>query len=188
MPYSGQMGVIQQLSEEVGAEERTLRRAVAEGTVRCRRPGPRRLYLEPGERDYLRRHWAMLSELRSALRTKPKARLVVLYGSLARGDADEGSDLDLAVMLADDSPAARRELRDYLEQVAGREVDVVTFDRAEADPLFLERIIEDGRVIVDRDGVWPRLRERRRSIKARARRVYERQMKEAARALEELTQ
>lgn len=181
------MGVLQEFAEEIGAEERTLRRAVAAGTVRCRRSGPRRLHLGQEERAYLAGHWQLLSGLRRALRTKPNARLAVLYGSLARGDADEGSDLDLAVTLVDDTPAERRMLRDHLERVVGREVDVVSFDRAEEDPLLLDQIVREGRVIVDREHAWPRLRERRRSIRARARRAYRRQMAEAVEALEELT-
>ncbi len=73
------MGDIQQLATELGAEERTLRRAVAQGTIHCRRQGPRRTRLPPGEEDYLRRHWGLLLELRKALRTERKVRLAVLY-------------------------------------------------------------------------------------------------------------
>ena len=48
----------------------------------------------------------LVADLRRALRTEPNVRLAVLYGSLARGDEDAGSDLDLLVSLAEDRPLA----------------------------------------------------------------------------------
>src|ERR1700691_3909500 len=76
------MGVIQELAIELDVEERTLRRAVAQGALRATRTGPRRLRLAPGEREYLLAHWLLLSQLRRALRTEHGVRLAVLYGSL----------------------------------------------------------------------------------------------------------
>lgn len=87
------MGTIQELAADLGAEERTLRRAASQGTLRASRPGSRRLRLAPGEREYLGIYWPLLSELRRTLRTEHGVRLAVLYGSLARGDEDEDSDL-----------------------------------------------------------------------------------------------
>jgi hypothetical protein len=98
------MGTLQELASDLGAQERTLRRAVAQGTLRANRTGPRRLELEHGEREYLRVHWPLLSALRRALRTEQRVRLAVLYGSIARGDEDEDSDLDLLVSLAEAEP------------------------------------------------------------------------------------
>src|SRR4051812_5421175 len=104
------MGALQELALDLGAEERTLRRAAAQGTLRCRRPGARRMVLLPGERDYLRAHWALLSGIRRALRTERAVRLAVLYGSLARGEGDADSDFDLLVSLADEDPGTARGL------------------------------------------------------------------------------
>jgi predicted nucleotidyltransferase len=182
------MGMIQQLATDLNADERTLRRAVAQGTVRCRRPGPRRLSLSPEEAVYLRAHWALLSDLRRALRTERRVRLAVLYGSMARGDADAGSDLDLLVALSGDEPMATSRLAMRLRDAAGRDVDVARLDRIEASvPLLLSRVLDEGRVIVDRDGIWASLRDNRRAIHARAQRSYRRQMAEAAQAIAELT-
>lgn len=181
------MGTLQELAAELGAEERTLRRATAQGTVRCRRPGPRRLRLDEGEREYLRRHWKLIAQLRRTLRTQRRVRLAVLYGSLARGDEDAGSDLDLLVSIDGDGPIVAQRLAPHLEEIVDRPVDIVRLDRAEQAPLLLDRILEEGRVLVDRDDAWPELRGRRRSIRARARRDYERQMAAAAAALEGLT-
>lgn len=176
------------LAFDLGAGERTLRRAASQGTLRCARRGPRRLVLAAGEREYLEGHWEMLAALRQALRTERGARLVVLYGSMARGDEDVGSDLDLLVLLRGDRPSDAAELALRLGRVAGRRVDVAHLRRVEAKaPLLLERIVDEGRVLVDRDHLWPQLRKDRRAIHARARRAHERQMTGARKALEELS-
>jgi predicted nucleotidyltransferase len=112
----------------------------------------------------------------------------VLYGSLARGDEDEGSDLDLLVSLADDRPSAGLRLAVRLQGVSGRRVDVAHLERVEARaPLLLDRIVDGGRVLIDRDGEWDRLRSRRSALRARALRAHRREMNRAARAIEELT-
>lgn len=179
------MGTIQELANELGADERTLRRAVSQGTLHAHRPGPRRLRLASGESDYLRTHWQLLADLRQALRTQRGVRLAILYGSQARGDEDTGSDLDLLVALADDS--SRLSLRTRLHQVTGRRVDLAHLGRVEADsPLLLERVLDEGRVLVDRDRLWLELRERRDAIRARARRAHARQMSSASTAIAEL--
>ncbi len=181
------MGPIQQLAKEVGAEERTLRRAAAQGSLHCRRIGPRRLRFDPGEREYLWRHWEFLSELRQALRTERHVRLAVLYGSLARGDGDDGSDLDLLVSSSSDRPSTSIDLAMRLAPIFDRRVDVARLPQVESDaPLLLDRILDEGRVLVDRDGLWQPLRARRRAIRARASRSHRRQMSNAARAIEEL--
>lgn len=183
------MGTIQQLATELNADERTLRRAVAQGTVRCHRPGPRRIKLSPEEVGYLLDHWTLLSGLRRALRTERDVRLAVLYGSMARGDSDAGSDLDLLVSRSDDNDSwATGQLSGRLAGIVDREVDIARLDRVEAStPLLLARVLDEGRVIVDRDDLWPSLQGRRRAIRARAQRSYRRQMEEVARAIAELT-
>ncbi len=182
------MGVIQELASEHGAEERTLRRAASQGTLRCRRPGPRQLRLAPGEREYLRGHWETLAALRRALRTERRVKLAVMYGSMARGDDDAGSDLDLLVAFDEDRPSGAFALSARLEPIAGRRVDVALLDRVEATaPLLLDRIVDEGRVLVDRNGSWSQLRDRRHAIHARAQRAYRRQIAGARQAIAELS-
>jgi predicted nucleotidyltransferase len=182
------MGAIGELAVVLGAGERTLRRAASQGTVRCARRGPRRPWLPAGEREYLEGHWELLAALRQALRTERRVRLAVLYGSVARGDEDTGSDLDLLVLLRGGRPSDAAELALRLGRVAGRRADVAHLKRVEAKaPLLLERILDEGRVLVDRDGLWPQLRKRRRAIHARARRAHRRQMAGARKALAELS-
>jgi predicted nucleotidyltransferase len=182
------MGMIQELAADLAVDERTLRRAAYQGTIRTGRSGSRRLELVSGEHDYLRAHWPLLSELRGALRTVYDVRLAVLYGSLARGDEDEGSDLDLLVALADDQVSAGIELAARLQRVSGRRADIAHLVRVEAQaPLLLDRVLDEGRVVIDRDGQWDELCERRHAIRARARRAHRRQMAGAALAIKELT-
>ncbi len=182
------MGAIQELAADLAVEGRTLRRAASQGTLRASRDGSRDLQLAPGERDYLRAHWPLLSELRGALLPERDIRLAVLYGSLARGDEDADSDLDLLVSLADDRLSAGFELAVRLKRVSGRRVDIAHLARVEAQaPLLLDRVLDEGRVLIDRDGQWEQLCEHRSAIRDRARRDHSRQMAGAARAIKELT-
>lgn len=182
------MGVIQDLAADLEVQERTLRRAMSQGALRTGRPGPRRLLLAPGEREYLCAYWPLLSTLRQTLRTEHRVRLAVLYGSLARGDADEGSDLDLLVSFADDRLSAGYELATRLGCVSACHVDVARLERVEAKaPLLLDRVLREGRVLIDRDEQRDRLCESRSLIAARARRAHNRHMADAALAIKELT-
>jgi uncharacterized protein len=182
------VGTIQELAADLAVAERTLRRAASQGAFRTSRSGSRRLQLAPGEPEYLRAHWLLLSELREELRTDHGVRLAVLYGSLARGDEDEGSDLDLLVALADDHVSAGFKLAARLQRVSGRRIDIAHLVRVEAQaPLLLDRVLDEGRVVIDRDGQWDELLGRRPAIRARARRAHRRQMAGAAHAIKELT-
>jgi predicted nucleotidyltransferase len=181
------MGAIQELAIDLGIEERTLRRAVSQGTLRSRRMGPRRLRLAPGERSYLLDHWQLLSQLRQALRTERQIRLAVLYGSVARGEEDAGSDLDLLVSFADNGASVGSQLAIRLGRAIGHTIDIADLARVDSDaPLLMSRVLDEGRVLVDRDGIWSQLRDRRRAIDARAQRAYRRNMDKAAGAIEEL--
>jgi predicted nucleotidyltransferase len=182
------MGVLQDLAADLDVEERTLRRAASQGTLRATRIGPRRLRLASGEREYLADHWPLISGLRRALRNEHRVRLAVLYGSLARGDEDAGSDIDLLISLAEDRPDAAVKLAVRLESALDRSVDVARLEPVEEQaPLLLDRVLDEGRVLVDRDGQWGVLRERHSAIRVRAGRDHRRQMAAAARAIEELT-
>ncbi len=182
------MGTIQELAADLGAQERTLRRAASQGTLRASRPGPRRLRLAPGEREYLGIHWPLLSELRRTLRTEHGVRLAVLYGSLARGDEDEGSDLDLLVSLAEEHFSVGPALACRLRRVSGRRIDIARLEHVEVQaPLLLERVLEEGRVLIDRDHLWEKLYARAPTISAHALRAHRAQMADTARAIKEIT-
>jgi predicted nucleotidyltransferase len=148
------------LAKEVGVNERTLRRAVDEGTLRGRRLSPRRLELSLAERGYVRRSWRLLAALRRALRTEQNARFALLFGSVAAGADTADSDIDVLVDLRDGSLERVADLNTKLSVATGRSVDVVRLKDAEGEPSFLADVLVYGRVLVDRDGLWPRLRER----------------------------
>jgi predicted nucleotidyltransferase len=153
------------LAREVGVHERTLRRAVAEGSLRAARPSPRTLDISLSEREYVRRSWKLLSALRAALRTEHNVRFALLFGSVARGTAAPGSDVDVLVALRDPDLERVVELAIKLTAATGRRVDVVRLEDAESEPSFLADVIADGRVLVDREGLWPRLRSREPSLR-----------------------
>lgn len=180
------MSAIDDLAAELGASPRTLRRAIAEGTIRAERPGPRRARLSPGERVYLHSHWALLSSLRRALRTEPNVRLAVLFGSAARGDDDAASDVDLLVALTDESLPRQASLATRLSTLTGREAELAPLSRARRSPVLLAGIVEEGRALVDRDGLWVELRSARDRLRREAERDLRRRRPRALAAVEEL--
>jgi len=167
------------IAHEVGVDERTLRRAVNEGALRARRPSPRTLEMSVGESTYARRRWPLLARLRSALRTERNTRFALLFGSAARGEDSERSDIDVIVSLRDPSFSRLSDLRLKLEQAVGRSVDVVLLEEAEGDPTFLAMALEDGRVLVDREGAWPGLRRREAELRRRGSRLDAARRKQA---------
>lgn len=140
--------------------ERTLRRAWALGTVRGERVTPYKLRVPVDERVYLRRHWSTISRLRAALRTEPNVSLAVLFGSVARGDDDEESDVDLLVGLRDPDLGNRIALAQRLRKHIDRPLEVIALENALRRASFMVEILRDGRVLVDRDGRWSKMRAR----------------------------
>ena len=157
---------------ELGTTGRTLRRAVAQGLIRAERPSPRKLEISVRERQFLRRTWPLLAELRRALRTEPSVALAVLFGSHARGEAHTESDVDVLVKFR--VPGESRGLAGRLSDRFGRRVQLVKLADAEAAPLLLAEILREGRVLVDRDDAWSGLRDRVDEVEAAARRERQR--------------
>ena len=149
--------MLQQLADDLRTSERTLRRAWARGMVRGRRVSPYRLELPVQERVYLRRHWPTLSSLQAALRTEPNVAMAVVFGSVARGDDDAESDVDLLVALREPGVRARVALADRLRRRTGFALEVVALDDAKRHPALLAEILRDGRVLVDRERLWSKL-------------------------------
>jgi len=165
--HNGHMNELVLLAEEVGVNERTLRRAVSQGTLQGSRATPRKLELPLGEREYVRRSWGLISTLRTALRTEPNVRFVLLFGSTATGTDTPESDVDVLVDLRDASFERVVDLRTKLTRLVGRQVDVVELKDAESEPSFLAQVVTDGRVLVDRENLWPRLRGRVSGLRRR---------------------
>jgi predicted nucleotidyltransferase len=163
------MTELHQLAVQVGVSERTLRRAVAEGTLRGERPSPRRLRLSALEKEYVLRQWSLLAQLRAALRTEHNVRLALLFGSSARGEDDQESDIDLLVEMRDPSLVRVIDLELKLEELLGRAVDVLSVEDAEASPLLFADVLREGRVIVDRKSRWAEMRPEAEKVARRAR-------------------
>jgi predicted nucleotidyltransferase len=176
------MDSLGRVASELEIPERTLRRAASEGLVRGERVSPRRFQITLREEGYLRGHWQLLSGLRAALRTEPNVRLAVLFGSSATGSDHENSDVDVLVALHDPAVGRVAELADRLSQRIGREVQLVRLSEAQSTPVLMVDVIEHGRVLVDRDELWPGLRD----AGARWRRLARRVERTSPEAIDEL--
>lgn len=157
------------LAEEIGVSERTLRRAVNEGSLRAARPTPRNLQVPLSERRYVRRSWPLISALRAALRTQKNVRFALLFGSAARGTDTTVSDVDVLVQMRDSSVERIVDLGAKLSASVGRRVDIVRLEDAEGEPSLLADLVAEGRVLVDREGQWARLRQRELVLRQRGR-------------------
>jgi predicted nucleotidyltransferase len=174
------------LAQQVGASERTLRRAVNEETLRGFRPTPRKLRLSPEEKSYIRRSWPLLAALRSILRTEQNVRFALLFGSTAQGTDTPASDVDLLVSLRDSRLDRLIELEQKLSTALGRPVDLTRLADAEADPALLAEAVVEGRVLIDREAVWPRLRGSETSLRRIGRRRDARRSRDALAAIDRL--
>jgi predicted nucleotidyltransferase len=88
---------------------------------------------------------------RAAIR-RAGARLLVVFGSAARGVEHAGSDLDLGVLFDGGGPEDTGPYGPRLEAVASavqadRPIDLVLLD--EADPLLLREVALDGRPVFE---------------------------------------
>ena len=76
-----------------------------------------------------------------------------LYGSIARRDARDDSDVDLALLLRERPPATLEGLElDFegdLERALQRPVQVVALNTAPAD--LVHRVLRDGQLLLERD-------------------------------------
>jgi predicted nucleotidyltransferase len=166
------------LAQQIGANERTLRRAFNEGTLRAERPTPRKLELDSAEQGYIRRSWGLLAALRGALRTEQNVRFALLFGSTARGDDTAISDIDLLVEMRDTSLIRIAALGEKLEALLDRRIEIVTIDEAKENTQLLAQAVSEGRVLVDREDRWAPLQNEadplRRAAREEARRARRR--------------
>lgn len=167
------------LAPQLGVSERTLRRALAEGSIRGERPSPRRLKLSASEKEYLLRRWALLGKLRAALRTEPNVRFALLFGSAARGDDNAESDVDLLVEMREPALVRRIDLEMKLEGLLEREVQAIPLEEAASNPLLLADAAREGRVIVDRGERWPSFSAESESLERRSEDEYQSQKRRA---------
>jgi predicted nucleotidyltransferase len=94
------------------------------------------------------------SELRSFFAATPgDAVAVYLFGSVARGRAREGSDVDVGVLLEEDPPRTLKglklDLAADLEAVLEAPVDLVVLNRA--PPELVHYVLRDGKLVLERN-------------------------------------
>jgi predicted nucleotidyltransferase len=83
------------------------------------------------------------------LSAQPEVEKVILFGSRARGDAEERSDVDLAIIAPTASPRQWLEIVYLLEEVDTLlPIDIVRWE--EASPPLQERILAEGKILYER--------------------------------------
>jgi predicted nucleotidyltransferase len=153
--------------------ERTLRRYINDGLLRGHDLDGFRYELPAEEEHYALEHWDLLHGLRAAIRTERDVRLAVLFGSVATGEDSERSDVDLIVVCRYHDGRAIAALRQRLSDAISREVQIVRLDDAREAPGLLADVLAEGRVIVDRDRLWPGLRRELPDVIEAAEKEYE---------------
>lgn len=162
------MSHLADIASTLSTTDRTLRRAARDGLIRVERDSARKQRIPYEEQRYLRSHWALLRALRAALRTEPSVLTAVLFGSAARGDDDENSDVDICVELREIDTASLPELEERLRRATGRRVDLFPLADAREHPMLWTEILLHGRPLVDRSAAWPGLRAEAAKLAAEA--------------------
>jgi predicted nucleotidyltransferase len=109
----------------------TLDALVSQGAVKVMGPAGARLFAPALDQplvsalaqlfDAERQHWQWLQEqLRKGLAAEKQIRSAWLYGSVARATDEPRSDLDVALVLAEDSVDTSRQVRDALQELGDR--------------------------------------------------------------------
>jgi predicted nucleotidyltransferase len=80
-------------------------------------------------------------------------RAAYVFGSVARGEDSAGSDVDVALLLANDPrpdlASQHGDLASALERRLARRVDLVILNTAPVD--LIHRVLRDGVLVLDRD-------------------------------------
>lgn len=168
-----------QTAARLRCSERTLRRYINDGLLRGHELDGFRFELPAEEEQYAHRHWGLLGGLRAAIRTERDVRLAVLFGSVATGEDTEDSDVDLLVVCRRADGRAMAAVRQRLSDATSREVQLVRLDDAREAPGLLADVLTEGRVIVDRDGLWPDLRREMPGVLKAAESEYEKRLQRA---------
>jgi predicted nucleotidyltransferase len=173
-----------QLASTVGTGERTLRRAIADGTIHAEACDARQAALAPEEAEYVRRRWDQLGLLRRLLRTEPNVAFAAMFGSFARGEEEPDSDIDLVVALRRPDALALERLRGRLQPHLDRPLQLIALSDVERSASMLYEVLRDGRVLADREDRWTTLQARRAGVGRAARREARRIDHEARQAID----
>lgn len=91
-----------------------------------------------------------LSEIVNAIKTVDGVIGVILFGSVARGEADEGSDIDLFVLFVDEDSMRRNEwevTRRVPSEVFAQIICACPSTLEKVNPVFLQSVLEDGLIL-----------------------------------------
>ena len=89
---------------------------------------------QDGIREVLKKHKATLKE-------KFKVRQIGIFGSFARGEGMAESDIDILVEFSEPIGWEFIDLKEFLEEILGREVDLVTVKALK--PQLKEKIMKE---------------------------------------------
>jgi predicted nucleotidyltransferase len=96
---------------------------------------------------------ASLREFLGSVAEREGIAAAYLFGSVARGTARPGSDVDVGILYLEDPPLTLEgmgfELEDELEKLLRLPVQVVILNHVSVDLLI--RVLRDGKLLVDRD-------------------------------------
>jgi len=98
-------------------------------------------------------NWKRLEELKEKLLKDDNILLAYLFGSMSKSKGYPGSDIDIAVLLRDNSWPSISRLIDSLG--LGERLDIV--DLPQADPLLKYKIVSTGIKLVDKGDYEKRL-------------------------------
>ena len=90
----------------------------------------------------------MKNTIKSLLSSQDKVLYAYLFGSYAKGDYTDKSDVDVAVYLRDTSLDSRLEVSHILEVALKKKVDLVVLNDVK-NMYLLEDILKDGIVVKD---------------------------------------
>jgi hypothetical protein len=153
------------LAAELGVNERTLRRGHTTGWISAQRSSYRAWFVGADERDYLIRHWTLLTALRECLRNEPRARLAVLVGPAAQRDYDGVAVPTILASLVRRT-GSEMVVAARLTRVVGRPVAVVPLDdnALRASGALILDARRFSRVLRDPDDEWRRWKEQARIL------------------------
>jgi len=91
-----------------------------------------------------------LSEIVNAIKTVDGVIAIILFGSVARGEADEGSDIDLFVLFDDEDKMRLNEwevTRRVPSNVFAQTICACPSTLGKLNPVFLDSVLKDGLIL-----------------------------------------
>lgn len=93
---------------------------------------------------------ALLAKIIIAINISSDVEKIILFGSRARGDADDRSDIDISVICPNISKRAWLKIFDNIDELDTiLKIDIVRFDTASEG--LRERILKEGKILYERN-------------------------------------